>query len=75
MINGNTQGIRQSVLQQMELMQEIERRAKELGADTVRLDTFSFQGQEFYEARGSQVVGHYANETDGYEEFFFLKRI
>ena len=57
------------------LMQEVERRAKQLGADTIRLDTFSWQGREFYEALGYQNVGHYANEADGYEEFFFLKRI
>jgi GNAT superfamily N-acetyltransferase len=57
------------------LIQEMERRAKELGANTIRLDTFSWQGKEFYEALGYQVVGHYENATDGYEEYFFLKRI
>ena len=57
------------------LVQEVERRAKELGADTIRLDTFSWQGREFYEAIGYRVVGHYENERDGYEEFFFLKHI
>lgn len=57
------------------LMQEIERRAKEMGADTIRLDTFSWQGKEFYEALGYKIVGSYRNEEDGYEEFFFLKRI
>jgi hypothetical protein len=54
---------------------EMERRAKELGANTIRLDTFSWQGKEFYEALGYQVVGYYENTTDGYEEYFFLKRI
>ena len=57
------------------LIQEMERRAKELGANTIRLDTFSWQGKEFYEALGYQVVGYYENATDGYEEYFFLKRI
>ena len=57
------------------LIQEMERRAKELGANTIRLDTFSWQGKEFYEALGYQVVGFYENATDGYEEYFFLKRI
>ena len=57
------------------LIQEMERRAKELGANTIRLDTFSWQGKEFYEALGYQVVGYYENTTDGYEEYFFLKRI
>lgn len=58
-----------------QLIQEMERRAKELGANTIRLDTFSWQGKEFYEALGYQVVGYYENATDGYEEYFFLKRI
>ena len=57
------------------LMAEMERRAKELGANTIRLDTFSWQGKEFYEALGYQIVGHYENEIDGYAEYFFLKRI
>ena len=57
------------------LIQEMEKRAKELGANTIRLDTFSWQGKEFYEALGYQVVGFYENATDGYEEYFFLKRI
>ena len=58
-----------------QLIQEMEKRAKELGANTIRLDTFSWQGKEFYEALGYQVVGYYENATDGYEEYFFLKRI
>ena len=57
------------------LMAEMERRAKELGANTIRLDTFSWQGKEFYEALGYQIVGRYENEIDGYAEYFFLKRI
>ena len=57
------------------LIQEMERRAKELGANTIRLDTFSWQGKEFCEALGYQVVGFYENATDGYDEYFFLKRI
>lgn len=58
-----------------QLIREMEKRAKALGANTIRLDTFSWQGKEFYEALGYQVVGHYENATDGYEEYFFLKRI
>ena len=58
-----------------QLIREMEQRAKELGANTIRLDTFSWQGKEFYEALGYQVVGYYENATDGYEEYFFLKQI
>ena len=57
------------------LMKEMESRAKGMGANTIRLDTFDWQGKEFYEALGYQLVGNYSNNDDGYSEFFFLKRI
>ena len=57
------------------LMEEMERRATEMGANMIRLDTFSWQGKEFYEALGYQVVGSYENTDDGYAEYFFLKRL
>lgn len=57
------------------LMEEMERRARAMGVNTIRLDTFSWQGKEFYEALGYSVVGSYENAADGYAEYFFLKRI
>ena len=57
------------------LIDEMEVRAKALGANTIRLDTFNWQGKEFYEALGYQLVGSYDNNDDGYSEYFFLKRI
>ena len=57
------------------LMKEMESRAKKMGANTIRLDTFDWQGKEFYEALGYQLVGNYSNNDDGYSEYFFLKRI
>lgn len=57
------------------LMEEMEKRAKELGANTIRLDTFDWQGKKFYEALGYKAVGFYNNAEDGYSEYFFLKRI
>ncbi len=57
------------------LMAEVEHRAKELGANTIRLDTFSWQGKDFYLALGYEQVGFYRNPEDAYEEYFFLKRI
>lgn len=57
------------------LMREMERRAAELGANTIRLDTFDWQGREFYEALGYDCAGHYDNAEDGYSEYFFLKRL
>lgn len=57
------------------LMTEMEKQAKEMGVNTIRLDTFSWQGKEFYEALDYQIAGHYENEEDGYAEYFFLKLI
>ena len=57
------------------LIHEMEKRAIAMGVNTVRLDTFNWQGKEFYEALGYQCVGHYDNVEDGYSEYFFLKRI
>lgn len=57
------------------LIEEMEKRAKTLGANTIRLDTFSFQGREFYLAMGYEQAGAYRNAEDGYEEYFFVKRI
>lgn len=57
------------------LIQEMEKRAKKLGANTIRLDTFNWQGTDFYKALGYEEVGHYVNEEEHYEESFFLKRI
>lgn len=57
------------------LISEMEERAKLLGANTIRLDTFDWQGKDFYEAIGYEMVGYYDNRDDGYSEYFFLKRI
>lgn len=57
------------------LIEEMEKRAKALGANTIRLDTFSWQGKEFYLAMKYEQVGYYKNDEDHYEEFFFMKRI
>ena len=58
-----------------QMVLEMEKRAKEMGVNTIRLDTFDWQGKEFYQALNYQVVGHYENKEDGYAEYFFLKRI
>lgn len=57
------------------MIREMEKRAVSMGVNTIRLDTFNWQGKEFYEAMGYQCVGHYDNAEDGYSEYFFLKRI
>ena len=57
------------------LIREMEKRAAAMGVNTIRLDTFDWQGKEFYEALGYQSAGHSDNAEDGYSEYFFLKRI
>lgn len=57
------------------LIREMEKRAAAMGVNTIRLDTFDWQGKEFYEALGYQSARHYDNAEDGYSEYFFLKRI
>lgn len=57
------------------LIREMEKRAAAMGVNTIRLDTFNWQGKEFYEALGYEAVGHYENDSDGYAEYFFLKRL
>ena len=58
-----------------QLMEAVEQRAKELGADMIRLDTFNWQGKTFYEALGYEIIGQYENTADGFSEYFFLKRL
>ncbi|MBR6707177.1 MAG: GNAT family N-acetyltransferase [Clostridia bacterium] len=57
------------------LIREMEKRAAQMGVNAIRLDTFDWQGKEFYEALGYTAVGHYDHAEDGYSEYFFLKRI
>lgn len=58
-----------------QLMSELERRAISLGANMIRLDTFDWQGKDFYLALGYEQVGFYENQKDGFSEYFFLKRL
>ena len=43
------------------LIREMEKRASAVGVNTIRLDTFNWQGKEFYEAMGYRAVGQYEN--------------
>ena len=58
-----------------QMMREMEARASAMGVNMIRLDTFDWQGKEFYEALGYEMAGHYENAEDGFSEFFFLKRL
>ena len=58
-----------------QLMETVEHRARELGANMIRLDTFDWQGRDFYRALGYETAGQYENAADSFSEFFFLKRL
>ena len=57
------------------LMREMEKRAAAMGVNMIRLDTYDWQGKEFYEALGYECVGHYDNKEDGFSEYFYLKKL
>ena len=57
------------------LMREMEKRAAAMGANMIRLDTYDWQGKEFYETLGYECVGHYDNKEDGFSEYFYLKKL
>ena len=57
------------------LLKEAEKRARALGANMIRLDTFDWQGREFYKKLGYEEVGGYSSAEDGFSEYFFVKRL
>ena len=42
----------------------MEKKAHQLGANMIRLDTFDWQGKEFYKTMGYEIVGSYENKVD-----------
>ncbi|MDV4152185.1 GNAT family N-acetyltransferase [Clostridium sp. AL.422] len=57
------------------LINEIEKRARLLGANIIRLDTFDWQGRDFYRSLGYEEVGSYESKIDNFSEYFFLKKL
>lgn len=57
------------------LMNEVEKRARLLGANMIRLDTFNWQGRDFYHSLNYEEVGYYESKDEGFSEHFFLKRL
>ncbi|QUA54282.1 GNAT family N-acetyltransferase [Aristaeella lactis] len=57
------------------LMREMKKRAAAMGVNNIRLDTYDWQGKEFYETLGYECVGHYDNKEDGFSEYFYLKKL
>jgi len=57
------------------LIECLEKKAASFGANMIRLDTFDWQGADFYKKLGYEQVGRYENKTDGFSECFFLKSL
>jgi len=57
------------------LLESLEQRALAMGANLIRLDTFDWQGVEFYKKCGYEQVGCYTHKADGFSEYFLIKRI
>ena len=57
------------------IMEILENKAKEIGVNTIRLDSFNWQGCEFYKKMGYEICGEYKNEIDGFSEYFFIKKL
>lgn len=58
-----------------QLLRRVEEEARALGATIIRVDTFDWQGADFYPTQGYERVGYYASEQDGFAETFFVKRL
>ncbi|WP_020008137.1 GNAT family N-acetyltransferase [Salinicoccus albus] len=56
------------------LMKEVERQAIEIGAEIIRLDSFSWEGVGFYETLGYEVIGAFEIRA-GFKEYFYMKRL
>lgn len=57
------------------MMSKMECEAKKMGVNMIRLDTFGYQGVNFYKSLDYEIVGHYANKIDNFEEYFFVKHL
>ena len=57
------------------LLETIENDLKEFGCENCHLDTFDFQGPEFYEAQGYSQFGKIEHKKVGITEYFFVKSL
>ena len=57
------------------LMDVVERQAKALGANMIRLDTFDWQARGFYEKNGYTVVGTVEDCPIGHSRYYMKKNI
>ncbi|WP_336886790.1 GNAT family N-acetyltransferase [Paenibacillus xylanexedens] len=55
------------------LLLEVERIAREKSCDFVMLNTFSYQGPEFYKKHGYQLITTIENAPTGHSHYYFKK--
>ena len=46
-----------------------------MGVKVIRVDTYDFQGENFYKKMNYRQVGRYTYEEDGFSESFFVKYV
>lgn len=57
------------------LMLDAEREARERGCGNAWLDTFSFQGRDFYERLGYKIFGELEDFPPGHRKYFMRKAL
>ena len=57
------------------LIRGMEARARQMSVTLIRLDTFNWQGRDFYRAIGYEEVGSDQCEAEDFSKHFFLKRL
>ena len=57
------------------LLEEVERKARERGCDSIEVDTFSFQAPEFYKKQGFEVVGVVDHAPRGHQHYYLIKKL
>jgi ribosomal protein S18 acetylase RimI-like enzyme len=58
-----------------ELLNHIEKTAKENNCRLILLDTFSFQAPEFYQKCGYKVIGKVEDHPKGYNQYYLEKKL
>ena len=57
------------------LLKKVEDEAKNIGCHMAHLDTFDFQGPDFYKKNGYEVFGVLEDSPMGHKEYFLTKRL
>lgn len=57
------------------LLKEVENAAKEQGCNLIHLDTFDFQGKDFYSSHGYEVFGILDDCPAAHKRYFMKKNI